>query len=228
MAQQPNPWKSLSDAIAKIREDVKRLQNRSPFFGTGMHPTANDGMQSDDFDGNLDTNDAGSMGWAMNSAKAAFGQLILRPGSIGNDALTNPVSPGSLSGQATNFGVGTSYSTIVSLTVTVPTGFTGAALTVTGRVFIYDPNTTGGADGAGADYAYARLSIAGTTGNGLPILMGGNGGSALNPTALSVVLTGLTPGSTFAVHLDASSGFQSIAANVSNLADLSGSVMWFR
>src|SRR5690606_41193166 len=61
-------------------------------------------MSSADFDGNLATGDAGTTGWAMNASRVAIGELFLRPGSVGNDVLTNPVTLDSGWDDASAFG----------------------------------------------------------------------------------------------------------------------------
>lgn len=223
MAQMPEPWKTLSSEFAKVRERLRQLENRSPFFGTGIHPNGNQGLDSDNFV-------AGVSGYSFqgDTGNAEFNDLTLRGGIIGNDALTTPTAPGVVWATASNFAVSTSYTTLITRTVTVPPGFTSAAVSLTGRVFAIDPNTTGGSNGSGADYLYALTTIAGIDGNGLPIPLGGYNGSIINACPLSTILTGLTPGGTFTVSLSAASSFQAFAADASNTADLGGSILWFR
>ena len=105
MAQMPDPFPSLLARIKRIEDRLNQRLASSPFFGTPIRPQADGSVQSDDFDGDLSTDNAGTKGWALSSLKAAFGELILRPGSIGNDALTNPTVAEAVYAQVTNFGL---------------------------------------------------------------------------------------------------------------------------
>ena len=155
------------------------------------------------------------------------GTLSLPAGIIDNAALASPVIPESVYDIATNFGLTISYVTKTSVTVEVPAGFTKAVVAMVGRVFAYNPNTTGGG-GDGADYLYGRVTIAGVAGVGLPSVVPGWSSSGLNVAPMSRVLSGLTPGSTFDILLSARTSYAAWAAHADHNAELSGNIMWFR
>ncbi|NNM45137.1 hypothetical protein [Knoellia koreensis] len=228
MATQPDPFPSLRRRIEALESEVRTLRSRNPFFGTGFHPTANNGIESDDFDGDIDAADAGTKGWALNAARAALGELILRPGSIGNDALTNPVGVGAIFDFLQGFSLTTALTNIRTTNLVVPPGFSRAAISIATRVYAINPRTTGGYDGAGGDYLYGQANISGFNGFALPLAVSGSGGSGTNVSPFSVVLSDLDAGSTIPVQIAAATNFASWAANPANTAEVSGSVMWFR
>lgn len=222
MSAIPEPWPDLAKRLRKIEEQLRRLSNASPFFGTGIHPTAGGGMDSDSFDGDLATNDAGTTGWAFNDQKVAVGELILRPGSIGNDSLTSPVVPGIVSDSTTTFAVTTTNGAKLSGSIPVPEGFTSAAISVVARVFALDNDTT-----EPIDYLYSSVTVGGTTSAEVPLAVSDNGGSGTSISPLSVVLTSLS--STVAYSVSAHSAFTNWgAADSLNRVNISGSVLWFR
>ena len=220
MSSLPDPWRSLSAEIRKLREQMRRLSNGSAFSGTPIRPQADGSVQSDDFDGDLATDDAGTKGWALSSLKAAFGELILRPGSIGNDALTNPVVPDQAFQGTGTFALTVSGSNIITINKTVPAGFTSAVVNAAGSVAAI--NST-----ASADALYCAVDVNGAGGNqfGMPVDAGSFGSLS---RGYSTVLTGLTAGATIATHLFASTGAAGWASNPANGADLSVTYLWFR
>lgn len=228
MAKMPDPWRSVVREIAALKKTVADLARRSPFYGTGMRPDGKGGVVSNGFDGDLATGNPGTKGWGLGDGRAAFGELILRPGSVGNDALTSPVLVEAVYDFRQNFALTTTLSNIRTKTVTVPAGFTKAAVSVTVRVFAVNPSTTGGYDTLGGDYLYGQANINGFNGFALPLATSGNGGSGTNVSPFSAVLDGLTPGSTISLQIAAQTAFANWAANVQNTAELSGSVQWFR
>lgn len=129
--------------------------------------------------------------------------------------------PQAIYAQTSNFGLRITSATVLSTTITVPAGFTSAAVSVVGRAFAINSTTS-------VDYLYADARIAGTPGHGLPIVATASNGSALNVAPYSKVLTGLTPGSTFVIAVNAATSFASWAADSSNSADLSGIINWYR
>lgn len=142
-------------------------------------------------------------------------------GKISNDALVAPVAPGVIFASVTNFALTTTLANILTQNVTVPAGFTRAAVSVVARVFAYNPT-------ANLDYLYGQANVSGLNGYALPLAVSGSNGSGTNISPFSTVLEGLTPGSTFPVQIAASSAFAAWAANAGNTAEVSGSVTWFR
>ena len=221
MARQPDPIPGLIKRIEKLENDARRQRNSSQYTNTGMAPDGFGGVQSDDFDGDLSNADAGTTGWAMNAQRAAFGELILRPGSIGNDALTNPVVPQYIYDYTSNFGVGTTMSHIRRTSITVPAGVTSAVVSVVGRIYAVN-------DTPNLDYLYCQTNVAGFNGIALPAPATGSNGSCTNISPFATTLSGLTPGSTFTVDIDAQVAAAPWSVNVYNQCDVAGTILWFR
>lgn len=142
-------------------------------------------------------------------------------GKVSNDALVAPVAPGVVFDSLTNFSLTTTLTNIRTTTITVPAGFTRAAVSVVVRVFAINPT-------ASLDYLYAQANIAGLNGYALPLAVSGNGGSGTNVSPFSTVLDNLTPGGTFTVQIAAGTAFAAWSASAQNTAEASGSIMWFR
>lgn len=142
-------------------------------------------------------------------------------GKISNDALTNPVAAVAKYDYVTNFSMPASLTNIRTLSVPVPAGFTQAAVSLTVRV--YALNST-----AGLDYLYSQANINGFNGLSLPTPVSGSGGSGMNVSTFSIVLTGAGLGSAVVLQIAAQSNFASWAADPSNSADLSASISWYR
>lgn len=228
MSKPPDPWRTMTGEVIETKSLAKGANNRSAWFNSGAKVDGKGAIQSDNFDGDLANLDAGTTGWAMNADRAAFGELILRPGSIGNDSLTNPVAVESVYDSFGGFGLTTSMVNIRTKTVPVPAGFTKAAVSITVRVFAVNMGTTGGYDGLGGDYLYGQANINGYNGYALPLAVSGNGGSGTNISPFSAVLTGLTPGSSVSLQIAAQTAYANWAANAQNVAEISGSVQWYR
>lgn len=228
MSRQPDPWKSLRDEFRKLQDQIRRMQAASPFFGTGFHPNGNNGIESDDFDGDLDAGNAGTKGWAFNSARAAIGELFLRPGSVTNDALAQPVIPGAANRNSNTFALTPTFSEIVGVDVTVPAGCTSALINVSVWVQAYNANTTGGSDGVGSDYLYIYAKIGATSGQYNATGISGSGGTTTGSGGLALSLTGLTPGSTVRLGGWGSSQYTTLAASAYNTGTLTASLTWLR
>lgn len=150
-------------------------------------------------------------------------------GGIGNAMLTSPTEGDVVFATATNFALAAlSWATLKTATITVPAGMTGAAISIISRVYAINNNTTAGADTKGADWIYSRATVAGILGNAFPLLVGGFNGSGINVSPLALDLSGLTPGATFDITVQGMTGDQAFAANAVNMAEISGSVLWFR
>lgn len=153
---------------------------------------------------------------------------FIAEGKISNDALVNPTSPAAVFDYVQNFALSTTLTNIKTTTVTVPAGFTKASVSIVVRVFAYNPNNTGGYDGAGGDYLYGQANINGSNGFALPLAVSGNGGSGTNNSPFSKILTGLTSGDSISLQIAASTSFAGWAANAANVAEVSGSIAWYR
>jgi hypothetical protein len=218
---------------AELRKQRSTLTNKGTLFeGTGIHfPSPGvvqvDGqLQGAGFDGDLATDNVGTTGGALSATKAAMPELLLRPGSIGNDALINPVKPDSVWESAENFTVSPTWATVINKDVTVPAGFTSAVVSAKLRVTAF-MNQDSPDD---VDYLYAVLFINGNSSDYYPLAVTDIGGSGTNQVFRDVVLTGLTPGSTINLNAQASTGFETWTSPSApgNKARLGASIQWFR
>jgi hypothetical protein len=193
--------RDFTQRFLDLEREVRMLRTRSPFANTGISITAPGQFEID-----------GSV--------TVTGDFIAE-GKISNDALVAPVAPGSIYDSRTNFALTTTLTNIRTTTITVPAGFTRAAVSIVVRVHAFNNN-------AGLDYLYAQANIAGYNGYALPLAVSGSGGSGTNVSPFSAVLSDLTPGGSFTVQIAAQTAFASWAADTQNTAEVSGSVLWFR
>jgi hypothetical protein len=214
MSKLPSLGPSLTAHLVENRRQMQRQANSSSFARSGMSATA-EGETT--VDGTL--NVGGNL--AVSGHAAITGTLSLPSGIIGNDALANPVVPGLIYAFEQPFALTTSDVAFLTRTVTVPAGFTSAAVSVVGRLFAINPN-------AGYDYLSAVSKIDGTGGASIPLLVQPSGGSGINVSPFSRVLTGLTPGGTFSLEVRGNTNVANWASNVANTCELSGSILWFR
>ena len=138
----------------------------------------------------------------------------------GDDALVSPTKPGVIQDAAYGFGVSPAYGNRVGVTVTVPAGFTQAHLSLVGRVSALNNSST-------PDYLLSRLWIDGWASGGMYVLASINF-TVLNVSASSRVLTGLVPGSTFDISVQARTNTETWVTSVGNGAEISGSITWYR
>jgi hypothetical protein len=152
---------------------------------------------------------------------AVTGTLSLPAGIITNDALAEPVKPGTGYGSAANFAVTTTATAVASITATVPAGFSQAMVFAAGRVYAINGTAT-------ADALYTRVKIAADTQYGSPTGVGANGGYATSVAANAALVTGLTGGGTFTIAILTQSTNGTWAANAANAADISATILWLR
>ena len=221
MSRKPEPFRTLSGAIKKDRALARRQGNSPAFFGTGMHPNGEGGIDSDNYV-------AGASGYSFGSdGNAEFNDLTLRGGIIGNDALTNPVKVSGVWQTASNFTVAVAWSTIISTDVTVPAGFTACTIQANGRVTAFYNNA---GTGSGVDYLYANMYVGAATSGYYPLAVTDNGGSGTNHVFRHAIFTSLTPGGTINFALQTSTGFNTWTSPSSpgNQATMGASISWYR
>jgi hypothetical protein len=190
--------------IADIRRELREL---GPSIAKSFQPV-------------IDRLDAADVAMAARVADIAANVASI------NALLTQVVKPQSIYSSASNFALTTTPTTLKTVTVTVPAGFTSAVVTVLARVFAINPNTTGGPAGTGLDYLFCHPTVAGVSGAEMPLVATGSQGSAMNVSPLATVLTGLTPGGTFTVTVNASTDYLSWSAYTNNVAEISGTILW--
>ena len=221
MSRLPETGRTLTGYLVDQRRQAQRQANSSSFARSGMSATA-EGETT--VDGTLIvTGDLEVSGHA-----AITGTLSLPAGIIDNAALTNPVASLSIYNTTGSYAVTTTETTRASVTVTVPAGFTAAVVSVMGRVDGRNSNSTGGWNAAGADLLHTRAWIAGGTGQDMDLSVLGSGDHAVSVMPFAAVLTGLTPGDTFILAAKVWSEYQGWAAHAKNIAEISGTVTWYR
>ena len=156
----------------------------------------------------------------FNGSLSINGPLNLQPGSIQNDSLAAPTYPYAFHADAQNFDIGNGNNLpVVSVTVTVPAGFTRAVVNATASISA--ANTT-----SATDTLYCGLKINGS-GPGYSGRVGVAPGVAANPSKTSgVILTSL--GSSFTIEGTTSTAVTPWPANANNNANLDGTVIFLR
>lgn len=200
----------IGDLGRKTRDGLNHLLQAS-----GILVKAS-GIQSADFDGDLDALNPGTTGWAMNARRAAFGSILLRPNSIGNDILTNPVIPAEIAVETTGWSnaSGDPGSVQATTTLTAPTGCTKGLVSV---------NMYAQANhGAGEDYMRLYPEIGGVQGRpGGKIVHSGAGDQVNIGMSKLVVATTITVSARVWTTW-------TVGAAGDNIATITGSVLWLR
>lgn len=212
MSALPDPFKTLSGEIRKMKEQLRRLSNASAFTGTGMHPNAFGGIESDNYV-------SGISGYSFNAdGNAEFNTITLRAGSVSSTALTNPSVSGVAGVEVTNFAVSTISAEVAGVNLVVPEGCTKLAISATGHV--YAENLTVNDD---ALWAFVRVeSVAGQS-LGVSLVAAG---LATASCSLATSIAGLTPLSTVRLGLWAGSSVNTLATNVNHTATLASTLTW--
>lgn len=221
MSRLPRPTQDLGWFLREQRRLQRQQASASSFSRSGLNVTGPGEIASDDFDGDIPNRNAGTQGWGASGGTLAAGDLLLRPRSIGDDSLSSLVTPDLIYKATSGFALTKAGADVAADAITVPEGYTSAVVTATARVFGYN-NT------AAVDYLNAQLHIDQYGGQSIPSVATANGGSATNEPPLSVVLYDLTAGQQIPFGVFAWSGFANWATNSGNVAEISGSIIWFR
>jgi len=235
----PSLGPSLTAHLRENQRQAVRQANTSPYARSGTRVSA-EGETTVDGDLIIDGTETVNGPLAVHGT-AAFdgnttiggnaaitGTLSLPAGIIDNDALANPLKAQYIYNTTSGYAVTTTETTRASVTVTVPAGFTAAVVSVMGRVDGRNSNSTGGWNAAGADLLHTRAWIAGGTGQDMDLSVLGSGDHAVSVMPFAAVLTGLTPGDTFILAAKVWSEYQNWAAHAKNIAEISGTVTWYR
>lgn len=201
MAKLPQPGKPFWPRIYKLEEAVRRLQNASPFSGTGLSIPADGTTQ---VEGNL---------WVTGDFTA--------DGKITNGALTNPVVPAVAHAETDNFSLVNGPNVAkATATVPVPAGYTQAMVTATATMSVWNPNASDQ-----VAYVAAWIEDDSTRGASMPVTIrpSTQGTSSHTATAL---LTSL--GSSFTVQAAASSFPANWAASTSNFINIDATILFLR
>jgi hypothetical protein len=233
MSKLPDANPTLTAYLVRQQRQAERQANSSAFNRSGTSVTAEGVTEVDgelDVTGALVVNGTETVNGTLNvtGAMVIGGTLSLPAGIINNDALTSPTVPQSIYATTNTYVVTTTETTRAAVTVTVPAGFTAAVVNVMGRVDGRNGNSTGGWDGAGGDLLHSRSVIAGVPGLDMDLSVLGSGDHAVSVMPLATVLTGLTPGGTFILAANVWSEYQNWPAHAKNIAEISGTVTWYR
>ena len=156
----------------------------------------------------------------INGAMSINGPLTLQPGSIENDALTNPFVTETSSNYLSAYAVGTTSTVRASVSFFVPEGFSQAVILA---------NPTGMAQNSTAvtDYLYVQAIIQGAPGGEL-YTAAGPGLAVGVPSPVHVTLYGLTAGEEITVGVATRTGFATWAAAPGNQANIYATVIYLR
>ena len=188
---------ALIRRIQEIERAVRELSAANPLATAGLVPSPNKLTVQGELD--------------VNGPMVVSGTLSLPAGIINNDALANPVNFGGIGFSSTAFAVTTSSTAVITRTITIPTGFTQAAIIGVSTAGAINGSTTAG-------YLYIQTVVNGGGGSVMPAYGGPSGGWAFVCASAMRTLTGLAPGSiTVSTNLYASTAWGSNAANIANL-----------
>lgn len=229
MSRQPDPVPSLLRRLAALERSVSSIAGSSPYYGTGIHPDGDGGMT---VEGSLSVTTGevssggyvpGMAGWHLGAdGRAEFKDVTLY--DLPNSMLAAPVLPGRVHGDAQNFACTVAWSTKITASITVPSGYTQALLvSVCSGATAY--NST-----AARDFLYVRTKVGGSLLGGWTI---GSVDAAAGYTAVAYdfrtgLMTGLTPGSPLTFTSEISTAFGTWSANTSNVANLDVTILWLR
>jgi hypothetical protein len=207
--------------MREVESRIANVEKRDPLMNTGFTvPTANEV----DVSGLLLVN--GQI--HVTGDTTIDGTLSLPNGSVNNAALVAPVDGQAGNVSSAGFALTTSMVELAGQDITVPAGFTHAVGQFGASVFSYNPNTTGGSNGAGGDAIYCQALIGGLSSHANPVGVSGSSGYATSFSEAGFELTGLTPGSVFRLSVYGASAYQAIAANASNYANAHAGIIWLR
>jgi len=143
----PEPYADLVARLVKLRQDVNDLTGsilRSA--GIRLSETLMTITRNLRVEGTFTSTGAANIGGTMNvTGDAVFsGDLAVPNGSITNAALQSPVSFDTISGGNTSLSISTVEQTVVTLTLTVPAGYSRAFVSGQGYMGIVNPSGTAG------------------------------------------------------------------------------------
>ena len=209
----------MARRIADLERAVRELRAARNLDQGTITPAAGMGIRTGDFDG-TDFAHPGTTGNYFGGDGLVANSLYLRPGSVSNDALTNPVVPGQAFQGSGSFTLTVAGSNIITISKAAPAGFTSVVLNAYGRVAAI--NST-----ASDDALYCAVDVNGVGGGqfGMPVQAGSFGSLS---AGYSTLITGLTTGAAVDTHLFASTSLAGWAANSANGADLSVTYLWLR
>ena len=204
--------------LQEIKAKMQRLEAANVFGLTGISPK--DG--GTDLDGFVNINGPLTVNGdsEINGSMSINGPLILQPGSIENDALTNPFSTQTSSNFLNNYAIGTTSTVRASVSFVVPEGFSQA-------VIIANPTAMGQNSTGSTDYLYAQAVIYGIGGGEL-YTSAGPGLAVGLASPVHLTLTDLVGGEIIGVGVATRAGLGAWAAAPGNQANIYATAIFLR
>ncbi len=210
--------------IQDLERTVQQLAAANPFASMGVKPMP-DGLIVEGYEtvnGPLTVNGAMEVNGdsVFNGAMSIAGALNLPAGIIGNDALTSPSTPVASHAQADSFSITTGANVEkLRATITVPAGFTKAAVYGTATMSVYN-NTT-------LDTCYLAFRV-----NGAQVGWSNQVGAPASQRVLSVaagagLISGLS-GGTIYLSAEASTNVNTWSADANNTLNIDALVTFYR
>lgn len=212
MFRPPNDEAWLVRRLQDLERTVQQLAAANVFGLTGIAPK----QGGTDLDGFVNVN--GPM--TINGDATITGALSLPAGIINNDALANPVQIATSSNGINNYEISTTSTVRVSVSLTVPEGFTEA-------IVIANPTAMGHNGTATPDYLYVQAVV--QTVNGGELYSSAPAGLGAGLAApFHTTLTGLTGGDAITVGVATRAGFNPWTASTANQANIYATAIYLR
>jgi hypothetical protein len=214
--------------LHRLSEELRELKSARTLEAAtigqgGIQVDSGGSIRSTDFDGALPAT-AGTAGWALGGAgsNAIFNSVVLRGGIIGNDALTSPVLPSNIHADQGPFSMTTTPVSKCSTTVTVPAGYTKAAIIAGASGSARNKNTI-------QDYWYIKIRVNGVNGPGYAAACDGQPNASIGLAITTTFFqTGLVGGGTFTIEIWAATGSVAWASDSFNALNLDALVLFLR
>ena len=217
--------------IQELERQVKELSAANPFKAMGIQPKP-DGLIVDGYEtinGPLDVNGDATVDGPLevngnsvfNGAMSITGALNLPAGIIGNDALANPSTSVASHADAAAFSITTGANVEkLRATITVPAGFTKAAVYGTATMSVY--NNSGSLDSCYLAFRVNGQQVGWSNQVGAPAAQ-----RVLSVASGSGIISGLN-GGTIYVSADASTGVNAWAIDNNNTINIDALVTFYR
>lgn len=221
-------WHDVKDGLAQMRAFIRNPFANTPLSATEpgvLEITGNlrlilGALLSSSFNG-TDFAHPGTVGNYFGDDGVVLNNAYFRPGSVGNDALSNPIQVGSTVGGATGFAVTTTATKRAQATMTVPAGFSQAL------VFCF-VNGAAFNDTAAMDFLTVQAAVNGVTGGGV-IATTDTGEFSTTVTAVRAsTLSGLSGGDTVTAEAWCASQGAGWSAFGSNFVFINAFAIWLR
>lgn len=215
---QPRGEDAFIRRVQDLERTVKELAAANPFGTMGLRPR--DG--GTEFDGYVTINGPLTVSGEsqISGSLSIEGPLHLQPGSVENDALTNPVEIGTASNGINNYAIDTTSTVRATVTLTVPEGFTQAVVTA-------NPTAMGHNSTATPDYLYVMAVVQGISGGELYTSATAGLGAGL-AAPFHTTLTGLTGGQAITVGVATRAGLNPWPASTANQANIYATAIFLR